>query len=184
MFHVRSTLRGSDIITINYLTISTLSKLFLPLEQFKIPHYLLGYFLFTSYNNLETSLNQSCPPASKGSREVANLTERKKSTYPVYGIKEFVCLSVLNFDPKYLRTGWTEWAQNFFLTSMAKTCVSKIFIFPKSRWQGWGSSRNSNFLTQYLSWNFKVCKFGCQTCFCKPIFLQKQLIYDSLAGNN
>ena len=26
--------------------------------------------------------------------------------------------------------------------------------------------------------------FGCQSCFCKPVFLQKQLIYDFLAGNN
>ena len=34
------------------------------------------------------------PPvaASEASREVAILTERKKSTYPLYGVKEFVCL--------------------------------------------------------------------------------------------
>ena len=45
------------------------------------------------------------PPASKGSREEANLTERKNPRTPVYGIKEFVCLSVhlsvTNFDPNY-----------------------------------------------------------------------------------
>ena len=34
------------------------------------------------------------PPVSKASREVANLTEIKKLHTPVYGVKEFVCLSV------------------------------------------------------------------------------------------
>ena len=34
------------------------------------------------------------PPASKVSREVANLTERKNPHVPVYGVKEFVLLSV------------------------------------------------------------------------------------------
>ena len=45
------------------------------------------------------------PPASKASREVANVTERKNPPTPVYGVKEFVCLSVNKFDPNYLRTG-------------------------------------------------------------------------------
>ena len=36
------------------------------------------------------------PPASKASREVANLTERKNLHTPVYGVKESVCLSVMN----------------------------------------------------------------------------------------
>ena len=34
------------------------------------------------------------PPRSKASREVANLTERKNPYTPVYGVKEFVRLSV------------------------------------------------------------------------------------------
>ena len=34
------------------------------------------------------------PPASKASREVAILTERKNPHTPLYGVKEFVCLSV------------------------------------------------------------------------------------------
>ena len=34
------------------------------------------------------------PPASEASREVANLTERKNPHTPVYGVEEFVCLSV------------------------------------------------------------------------------------------
>ena len=33
-------------------------------------------------------------PASEASREVANLTERKNPHTPLYGVKEFVCLSV------------------------------------------------------------------------------------------
>ena len=39
------------------------------------------------------------PPASKASREVANLTERKNQNAPVYGDKKFVCLSVTKFGP-------------------------------------------------------------------------------------
>ena len=34
------------------------------------------------------------PPASKASREVADLTKRKNPHTPVYGVKEFFCLSV------------------------------------------------------------------------------------------
>ena len=45
------------------------------------------------------------PPASEASREVENLTERKNPHTPVYGVKEFVCLSVClsvtKFDPNY-----------------------------------------------------------------------------------
>ena len=39
------------------------------------------------------------PPASEASREVANLVDRKNLHTPVNGVKEFVCLSVTNFDP-------------------------------------------------------------------------------------
>ena len=59
------------------------------------------------------SKNLDNPPASQASRDVANLTERKKPHAPVYGVKEFVCLSVTNFDPNYLGTGRTEWAEIF-----------------------------------------------------------------------
>ena len=34
------------------------------------------------------------PPASEASREEANLTERKNLHTSVYGVKEFICLSV------------------------------------------------------------------------------------------
>ena len=46
----------------------------------------------------------SNPPVSKARMEVANLTERKNPHPSVYGVKEFVCLSVTKFDPNYLRT--------------------------------------------------------------------------------
>ena len=45
------------------------------------------------------------PPASEASREVVNLTERKNPHTSVYGVKKFVCLSVVRFKPNYLRTG-------------------------------------------------------------------------------
>ena len=44
----------------------------------------------------------NCPPVSKASKEVANLTARKNQYTSVYGVKEFVRLSVMNFDPNYL----------------------------------------------------------------------------------
>ena len=44
------------------------------------------------------------PPASEVYWQVANLNERKKKHPPIYGFKEFVWLSVTNFDPNYLRT--------------------------------------------------------------------------------
>ena len=40
---------------------------------------------------------QRYPLASEASREVANLTRRKNLHAPVYGVKEFVCLSVCLF---------------------------------------------------------------------------------------
>ena len=46
------------------------------------------------FDSLVFPLFDSYPPASKGSREVANLIERKNPHTPVYGVKEFVCLSV------------------------------------------------------------------------------------------
>ena len=45
------------------------------------------------------------PLQAKQAREITNLTERKNPNTPVYGVKEFVCLSVclsvINFDPDY-----------------------------------------------------------------------------------
>ena len=50
---------------------------------------------------------------SEASSEVANLTEMKNPPH-INGVKEFVCLFVTKFDPNYLRTGRTEWAEFFF----------------------------------------------------------------------
>ena len=49
-------------------------------------------------NYLGLNISEKCgrtiyPPASEASREVANLTEKKPYT-PIYGVKEFVSLSV------------------------------------------------------------------------------------------
>ena len=71
------------------------------------------------------------PPASEASREVANLTERKYPHTPVYGVKEFVCLSVTKFDPNYLRTGKTKWAE-IFLGRLWQKGLSQKFFCPKS----------------------------------------------------
>ena len=40
-------------------------------------------------------------------------------------------MSIINFDPKYLRTGKTEWAEIFLGTSLSRSIVSKnIFKGP------------------------------------------------------
>ena len=64
---------------------------------------------------------------SEASRVVENLTERKSTHPPVYGAKEFVCLSVTNFDINYLRTGEIEWAEKIFKISLSKRVVQKFF---------------------------------------------------------
>ena len=43
----------------------------------------------------KNNFQQHSPPASKGSREVANLTTRKNMQAHVYGVREIVCLSVM-----------------------------------------------------------------------------------------
>ena len=78
----------------------------------------LGTYLFFIewYTEVRRTLDLNIliynPSASNASREVANLNERK-NPQTVYGVKEFVCLSVTNFDPNYLGTGRTEWAEIF-----------------------------------------------------------------------
>ena len=65
-------------------------------------------------------------PVSEASREEANLNERKNSHTPLYGVKEFVCLSVTKFDPNYLGTGKTKWAE-FFLQHLWQNEFSQKF---------------------------------------------------------
>ena len=55
----------------------------------------------------------SLSPASKASREVANLTEGQNPHTPVYGVKEFVCYQIwpqlLNSTPAWEMGGWQSW---------------------------------------------------------------------------
>ena len=60
------------------------------------------------FTNENYPFKNNYPSASKARREVSNLTERKNPHTPVYGVKEFVRLSVINFDPNYLMTGKTD----------------------------------------------------------------------------
>ena len=72
------------------------------------------------------------PLRAKRVREVANLTARKIPHTPVYGVKEFIHLSVVNFDPNYLGTGKTEWAENYWGDLFGKMNVLKNLIWTNS----------------------------------------------------
>ena len=61
-----------------------------------------------TWSKMERKYN---PPGSEVCRKLANSTERKNLPTPVCGVKECVYMSVLNFNPNYLRTGKTEWAK-------------------------------------------------------------------------
>ena len=77
------------------------------------------------------------PPASEASREVANLTWRKNPHTPLYCVKEYVCLSVTNFDLNYLRTGKIERAEIFFRKPLQKSLhvwVLELFSFIHYFW--------------------------------------------------
>ena len=77
--------------------------LLVEVQLFRWPFFLCT-FSNVEYKDLRATLNpysnskilkiKNYPPASEASREVANLTERKNPRTPVYGVKEFVCLSV------------------------------------------------------------------------------------------
>ena len=73
------------------------------------------------------------PLRAKLLREVENLTGRKNPHTPVYGVKEFVRLSVVNFDLNYLGTGKTEWV-DIFLDIFGKMNVLKKFCL-SGKWQ-------------------------------------------------
>ena len=70
-------------------------------------------------------------PVSEASREVANLTERKNPHTPVYGVKEFVCLSVCmlqTLTPIFSGPAKQNGLKKF-RTSVAKTHVSNFYIY-------------------------------------------------------
>ena len=52
------------------------------------------------------------PPTSEASKGGSKFNRKKKS--PLYDVKEFVRLSVINFDPDCLGTGKTDWAKKKF----------------------------------------------------------------------
>ena len=53
-----------------------------------------GLKMLQETNYIQKIDSSFIPPGSEASREVANLTERKNPHTLVYGVKEFVCLSV------------------------------------------------------------------------------------------
>ena len=70
----------------------------------------------------------SYPPVSKASREVANLTG-EKIHIPIYGVKEFVCLSVTKCDPNYLRTVHLSSNQNQKTIKIKFACLAARAVF-------------------------------------------------------
>ena len=97
--------------------------------------------LFGFYEIIETnSLTMGYPPASKASREVANLTERKNPHTPVYDVKEFVCVcpSVINFDPTYLGLAKRN----------GKKILGLLFVC-KGAGRAGAEGQKSNILTRY-----------------------------------
>ena len=87
----------------------------------------------------------------EASREVANLTERKNPHTPVYGVKEFVRLSVCGqLWPNYLKTGWKNGLKK--LGHLWQKCMSQIFLFFRTvAGRAWAEGRISNILTLYLN---------------------------------
>ena len=78
--------------------------------------------------------------------------------------------------------------QKKFRTFMSKTCL-KFFFVRKGASRARAEGQNDLSFNQNQIPFEKVCNFFCQSCFGKPFFcccffLQKQLIYDFLAGNN
>ena len=69
------------------------------------------------------------PLLAKRVRKVVNLSERKKPYTLVYGVKEFVRLSVVNFDPNFLETGKIESTEKNFKDFFGKMNVlKKIYL--------------------------------------------------------
>ena len=94
------------------------------------------------------------PPASEASREVANLTWRKNPHTPVYGVKEFACLSVAKFDLNYLRTG------EIFLSASQ---ITKKVIFWLNSCRGCTSMPSQKWGTNYFN------QTNCKSCQAKAL---------------
>ena len=86
---------------------------------------------------------------------------KKKTTHtPVYGVKEFVGLSVTNFELNYLRTGKIEWAEIFLGTSVSKSNIPKFMFSRQGAGMAWAEGQKANLLSEYIClknshfWNF------------------------------
>ena len=83
-------------------------------------HYVPNIRMITYFN----------PPASEASREVVNFIERKNPHTPVYGVKEFVCLSVRlwqTLTPIISGLAEQNGLKNIYLTKYGN---SKFCIYP------------------------------------------------------
>ena len=72
-----------------------------------------------------------CPPASEGSREVANFVKSKKLKKhpPTCTLcPKFDCPSLMKLDPKYLRTGRIEWAKPNFRSSLPQSHIHYLVL--------------------------------------------------------
>ena len=58
---------------------------------------------------------------------------------------------MLNFDPNYLRTGRTEWAEIFFGHLWQQDRSQNFLFVQKVAGRARAEGQNSNILTQYLS---------------------------------
>ena len=111
------------------------------------------------------------PLASKRSREVANLTERKNLHTPIYGVKEFVCLFICLsvYLSVCLSIRYKRWPQlsrdwknriswNLFRTSLAKWMFSNFFIY--TVFLDWSQIFNTKITTQTCTIHrgYEICK--------------------------
>ena len=115
--------------------------------------------------------------ASKGSREVANLTETQNLLTTVYGVKKIVCLSVTNSDLNYLRTGEKN-QLNFFWDIYVKKCCPNFFSH-QGAVKAWGEGQKANLLSKYrrstrISTSPRATKQGRIKCRCHVPFQRSQ----------
>ena len=70
-------------------------------------------------------------PYEQSKKGSSKFNWKKNPHTPVNGVKEFVCLSLVNFDPNHLKTGRTEGAENKFATLAARAVFVGLFLLKK-----------------------------------------------------
>ena len=97
---------------------------------------------------------------------------KEKMHIPPYMVSKnlSVCLSVINFDPNYFKTGKTEWAKKIY----GKNQSLKKFYLSKKWTVGLGPRAKTA---------TKFAGLAARAVFGSLFFFKKQLIYDFLAGN-